>query len=595
MISALSPSDHYPREMKRSHSETPINDDEVESTNTSCTTTKANASLSSSTSIQKQVPLLSAASSLVLSSNKAHLGQLNPPFSFEPPCLPNSTSNNSHFTQHTKIEASTTLSMPALEAGTNVDSNDNPKSFMLDQIQSSSSSFTSSSQSSLYNTSRRRASLVFNHHQITLDQSTKMLSDDDSTASSSSLSESLTSYRRPDTITSIFPSIREESDIEDDAVEESDCLPRTFRPVSSVPLLSLLYSDTAPRDTWRPQLESWLKKNHPSQLREIERAPSPKPIVESLKTHWSYTAITHKHSAQLREIRRKSRPRLTASQDLIVPLPTRNTVYFSDTDNESDEHHHSRVSGHRSSVRKSASHSALRSPRKKISAQNRDAKPYSRTSPSASAAQLASITGNHPRPRSNSNNTGHHIIQGPVLTISPAEQNFTVNPVPTNGHVPLASGRPTNHGSAKITPNDSSSSSTYQPLSPPSSPGNTIVHPSNPVEGQLPPVARGFPSIPAHAGHTLTFHSKRRCISCGSDQSPCWRPSWSPSAGQLCNSCGLRYKKTNARCIEKGCGRIPAKGEWVSMKNAGVRNARTGQMEYKCLYCNGGVEVGDKH
>lgn len=591
MISALSPSDHYPREMKRSHSETPTDDDE-ESTNTSCTTTKANVSLSSS-SIQKQKPLLSAASSLVLSSNKAHLGQLNPPFSFEPPCLPNSTSNNSHFAQHTKIEVSTTLSMPALEAGTNIDSNDISKSFMLDQIPNSSS-FTSSLQSSPNNNSRRRASLVFNHHQITLDQSAKMLSDDDSTASSSSLSESLASYRRPDTNTSIFPSIREESDIEDDVVEESDCLPRTFRPVSSVPLLSLLYSDTAPRDTWRPQLESWLKKNHPSQLRDVERAPSPIPIVESLKTHWSYTAITKRHSAQLREIRRTSRRRLTVFEELIAPLPPRNIAYYSDTDNESDEHHHSSVSGHGSSVRKSAPHSALRSPRKKISAQHRDIKPYSRTSPSASAAQLASITG-HPRPRSNSNNNGHHIIQGPVLTISPAEQNFTVNPVPTNGHVPLASGRPTNPGSAKITPNDSSSSSGYQPLSPPSSPGNTIVNSSNSVEGQLPPVARGFPSIPAHAGHTLTFHSKRRCISCGSDQSPCWRPSWSPSAGQLCNSCGLRYKKTNARCIEKGCGRIPAKGEWVSMKNAGVRNARTGQMEYKCLYCNGGVEVGDKH
>ncbi|KAK9345700.1 hypothetical protein V1522DRAFT_106624 [Lipomyces starkeyi] len=41
----------------------------------------------------------------------------------------------------------------------------------------------------------------------------------------------------------------------------------------------------------------------------------------------------------------------------------------------------------------------------------------------------------------------------------------------------------------------------------------------------------------------------RRCISCGSDQSPCWRPSWSIEAGQLCNSCGLRYKKTGARML----------------------------------------------
>ncbi|KAK9456092.1 hypothetical protein V1511DRAFT_257595 [Dipodascopsis uninucleata] len=81
--------------------------------------------------------------------------------------------------------------------------------------------------------------------------------------------------------------------------------------------------------------------------------------------------------------------------------------------------------------------------------------------------------------------------------------------------------------------------------------------------------------------------SGRRCISCGSDQSPCWRPSWSIEAGQLCNSCGLRYKKTGARCLSPSCGRIPAKGEWVTMRST-QSNGR-----YTCLYCGGGVAVGE--
>lgn len=102
--------------------------------------------------------------------------------------------------------------------------------------------------------------------------------------------------------------------------------------------------------------------------------------------------------------------------------------------------------------------------------------------------------------------------------------------------------------------------------------------------------------------HTYTIHhhnqNKRKCISCGSDQSPCWRPSWSASAGQLCNSCGLRYKKTGARCMDKSCGRIPAKGEWTAMKNRGKVNIAcedgSSHLGYKCLHCGGEVEVKEK-
>ncbi|KAK9382047.1 uncharacterized protein V2V93DRAFT_378986 [Kockiozyma suomiensis] len=93
---------------------------------------------------------------------------------------------------------------------------------------------------------------------------------------------------------------------------------------------------------------------------------------------------------------------------------------------------------------------------------------------------------------------------------------------------------------------------------------------------------------PKPAAATLhSNHSGRKCISCGSDQSPCWRPSWSVDAGQLCNSCGLRYKKTGARCLSSSCGRIPAKGEWVTMRSTQSAG------RYSCLYCGGGVAVGE--
>lgn len=133
----------------------------------------------------------------------------------------------------------------------------------------------------------------------------------------------------------------------------------------------------------------------------------------------------------------------------------------------------------------------------------------------------------------------------------------------------------------------------YQPPSPPTSPnsfgrkmsnGSAVPNPNGNQNS-----VRGYSSsIPS--AQTITFHSKRRCISCGSDQSPCWRPSWSAAAGQLCNSCGLRYKKTNARCLNKSCGRIPAKGEWDAIKIAAVRES-DGELHYRCFYCDGEIEV----
>lgn len=83
----------------------------------------------------------------------------------------------------------------------------------------------------------------------------------------------------------------------------------------------------------------------------------------------------------------------------------------------------------------------------------------------------------------------------------------------------------------------------------------------------------------------------RMCISCGSDQSPCWRPSWSIKEGQLCNSCGLRYKKTASRCLNDECKKIPAKGEWSVMQTKGKTKFEDGEEAYSCLDCGWKVEV----
>ncbi|ANZ74404.1 BA75_00445T0 [Komagataella pastoris] len=113
------------------------------------------------------------------------------------------------------------------------------------------------------------------------------------------------------------------------------------------------------------------------------------------------------------------------------------------------------------------------------------------------------------------------------------------------------------------------------------------------------------PKSPSSRLATIS-HPNRVCISCHSNHSPCWRPSWSALEGQLCNSCGLRYKKTGARCTNRSCLRIPAKGEWTLMKNKGklaipiYGNNEHGEftvlgeeLKYKCLHCEGTVEVGE--
>lgn len=94
------------------------------------------------------------------------------------------------------------------------------------------------------------------------------------------------------------------------------------------------------------------------------------------------------------------------------------------------------------------------------------------------------------------------------------------------------------------------------------------------------------------SGSSPTRHNTRVCVSCHSSDSPCWRPSWSPrKQDQLCNSCGLRYKKTHTRCLNDLCRKIPTKGEINIMKSNGIDKEfvpeRNCEIEgYRCLFCN---------
>ncbi|QLQ80851.1 hypothetical protein HG537_0E02060 [Torulaspora globosa] len=90
----------------------------------------------------------------------------------------------------------------------------------------------------------------------------------------------------------------------------------------------------------------------------------------------------------------------------------------------------------------------------------------------------------------------------------------------------------------------------------------------------------------------------RKCVSCHSNDSPCWRPSWSGrKQDQLCNSCGLRYKKTHTRCLNDACRKIPTKSELSIMKSNGLLQEHnpdgTITKGYKCLFCNSIAETSN--
>ncbi|KAJ1923170.1 DNA-binding transcription repressor [Tieghemiomyces parasiticus] len=64
------------------------------------------------------------------------------------------------------------------------------------------------------------------------------------------------------------------------------------------------------------------------------------------------------------------------------------------------------------------------------------------------------------------------------------------------------------------------------------------------------------PSSPSESTRKLS--GRRACISCSNSNTPCWRPGWDNSIS-LCNSCGLRFKKSKIFC--KQCRYVPLKSE----------------------------------
>lgn len=292
----------------------------------------------------------------------------------------------------------------------------------------------------------------------------------------------------------------------------------------------MLYPDTAPRTTWRPQMYAWMKKNYPQKLREISQAPVAPlhPLSSDPGHHYDTTT---------------SPPRRAGSVGS--------------------------AGGGGSVV--SASHRRL--------SHAHESKPYSRPHPD-----------------------DHHDPGSMILSASSSSSALSASSsssYPSTAH---------DHNAQKYSYSHTQSSSAY--TNPANLPFTTSAKlPSPPQSPKLSPNSGQEHKNNSHTSNhhqnhnhqnsnytfsvkmgSNSYHHRRRCISCGSDQSPCWRPSWSPSAGQLCNSCGLRYKKTGARCTSPSCGRIPAKGEWVMMK----RNA-SGQdpPEYHCLSCGGHVAVGE--
>lgn len=180
-----------------------------------------------------------------------------------------------------------------------------------------------------------------------------------------------------------------------------------------------------------------------------------------------------------------------------------------------------------------------------------------------------------------------------ITTIAHQLHTWFVNPetqqFPAMSTIPI---QRTHHRKTPPPPTPPAQNHKFIPISPPSSKSKS--------RSEL------LKSPPKHHHST---HNPRVCISCGSDQSPCWRPSWSIKEGQLCNSCGLRYKKTSARCLNKECKKIPAKGEWSLMQSKGsillrmaskdiavwsvagelrLRNIKHRlDLEVRCLFCCG--------
>ncbi|KAH7055232.1 hypothetical protein BKA57DRAFT_434817 [Linnemannia elongata] len=73
----------------------------------------------------------------------------------------------------------------------------------------------------------------------------------------------------------------------------------------------------------------------------------------------------------------------------------------------------------------------------------------------------------------------------------------------------------------------------------------------------------------------------KKCEACGASETPCWRPGYTAHSA-LCNSCGLRYKKSNVFCAKIGCKYIPLKTEYAAMEAERVKSGRAHLVCHKC-------------
>ncbi|KAF9963889.1 DNA-binding transcription repressor [Modicella reniformis] len=81
--------------------------------------------------------------------------------------------------------------------------------------------------------------------------------------------------------------------------------------------------------------------------------------------------------------------------------------------------------------------------------------------------------------------------------------------------------------------------------------------------------------------------SSKHCEACGAKETPCWRPGYIPNT-VLCNSCGLRYKKSNVFCTKVNCKYIPLKTEYASME---ADRQDHGRDYLICIQCKGRVSL----
>ncbi len=316
----------------------------------------------------------------------------------------------------------------------------------------------------------------------------------------------------------------------------------TCRPTSLIPSLSLCYPDTAPRSCWRNEIDLWMKKTQPSKYKEILSTASndlSKPEFESLISKYKKERLEKEEFEKEKEI--KDREQLIKDLKYVFENQQLQQQKQNNNNNQQIEQQQTYYSD-----------------------------------------VDMDITSDQEMDDESSDDNSIHSTNVIVPTSQDYSSSSSLLNTPT---VPVFPKRETSLDIASLC--------SQTPLFP------TIPY-TNPKPKSLPIKVSSSTTVKSHHTH---YHQKRRCISCLTETSPCWRPSWNPEVGQLCNSCGLRYKKTGARCLNDKCRRVPAKGEWIMMQNKynavqqallerGDINGSKG-IKYICLACGDGVEVKD--